>query len=432
MAILDRYILRQIGKPILTAMAIGMLVLLAERMVRLLDVTLGKRNSFGVIFELLAYLLPHYLGLAIPVALFLGLLFGFNKMSRDSEIDALMASGAGLSRLLRPVMILAVGLTFVSFAIFGWLQPHARYAYRAVIFAVKTVEVFYLAEEGVFMQAGSRTFILDRLSRADRRFERMFLFDDRGLDGFETLTAQSGQLVSDAASQRPMLHLERGHRLAVPSWPEFSSRGPAVDAVVGEFSDAAMPLSQVNRKLTRPRGDDERELTLPELVAQRTSPPKGATVDSMTAELHKRLVSIASLIVLPMLALPFSLGRRRNLRAYRFGVALGILIAYYEVTQQGAVMTQSYGYSPYLTLWLPFAALLVFSGWRFWITAYMVRADRLDPLFDRMSEIARAVRLRFFPVAADQRVRRRYLAGNGRREIAWAPATSTARPPSIL
>ena len=162
-----------------------------------------------------------------------------------------------------------------------------------------------------------------------------------------------------------------------------------------------MPLSQVNRKLTRPRGDDERELTLPELVSQRTSPPKGATVDSMTAELHKRLVSIASLIVLPMLALPFSLGRRRNLRAYRFGVALGILIAYYEVTQQGAVMTQSYGYSPYLTLWLPFAALLVFSGWRFWITAYRVRADRLDPLFDRMSEIARAVRLRFFPVAAD-------------------------------
>ena len=94
MAILDRYVLRQIGKPILTAMGIGMLVLLAERMVRLLDVTLGKRNSFGVVFELLAYLLPHYLGLAIPVALFLGLLFGFNKMSRDSEIDAFMASGA--------------------------------------------------------------------------------------------------------------------------------------------------------------------------------------------------------------------------------------------------------------------------------------------------------------------------------------------------
>ena len=73
MAIADRYILRQVAKPILTAIAIGMMVLLAERMVRLLDVTLGKRNSFAVVFELLAYLAPHYLGLAVPLALFLGL-----------------------------------------------------------------------------------------------------------------------------------------------------------------------------------------------------------------------------------------------------------------------------------------------------------------------------------------------------------------------
>ena len=104
MQVLDRYILKQIAKPLLTAIAIGMLILLAERMVRLLDVTLGKRNSFGVVFELLAYLLPHYLGQAIPVALFLGLMFGFNKLSRDSEIDAFLAAGIGLHRLIAPVV----------------------------------------------------------------------------------------------------------------------------------------------------------------------------------------------------------------------------------------------------------------------------------------------------------------------------------------
>ena len=100
MTIVDRYILRQISKPLITAIIIGMLVLLAERMVRLLDVTLGKRNSFGMVFELLTYLLPHYLGMAVPVALFLGLMFGFNKLSRDSEIDAFLAAGVGLQRLL--------------------------------------------------------------------------------------------------------------------------------------------------------------------------------------------------------------------------------------------------------------------------------------------------------------------------------------------
>ena len=90
-SIVDRYVLKQIARPLAAAMSIGLLMLLAERMVRLLDTTLGKKNSFAVVFELLAYLMPHYLGTAIPAALFLGLLFGFNKMSKDSEIDALIA-----------------------------------------------------------------------------------------------------------------------------------------------------------------------------------------------------------------------------------------------------------------------------------------------------------------------------------------------------
>ena len=62
LTIIDRYVLRQVAKPLATAMAIGLLMLLAERLVRLLDTTLGKKNSFAVVFELLAYLVPHYLG----------------------------------------------------------------------------------------------------------------------------------------------------------------------------------------------------------------------------------------------------------------------------------------------------------------------------------------------------------------------------------
>ena len=52
---IDRYVLRQVAKPLATAMAIGLLMLFSERLVRLLDTTLGKKNSFSVAFELLAY-----------------------------------------------------------------------------------------------------------------------------------------------------------------------------------------------------------------------------------------------------------------------------------------------------------------------------------------------------------------------------------------
>ena len=209
--IADRYVLRQVLAPLATALAIGLTMLLAERMVRLLDTTLGKKNSFAVVFEMLAYLAPHYLGLAIPASLFLGLLFGFSRMSKGSEIDAFLSSGIGLHRLAQPVAILSLAFMAASIVTVGWLQPHTRYLYRSVLFNVKNVDVFYLAEEGVFMQAGNRTFILDRLDRKENRFDKIFLFDDNGGDSTETVTAIRGALIDGNNTRTPVLHLETGH-----------------------------------------------------------------------------------------------------------------------------------------------------------------------------------------------------------------------------
>jgi lipopolysaccharide export system permease protein len=389
--IVDFYVLRQVVKPLAGAMAIGLLVLLAERMVRLLDTILGKKNSFAVVFELLAYLVPHYLGLAVPAALFLGLLFGFNKLSKDSELDALMASGIGLSRLTRPVALLSILLTLISAFIVGWAQPHTRYAYRSVIFDVRNIDVFYLAEEGVFMQAGTRTFIIDKLQRSTNSFDRIFLFDYRGPGGSETVTATHGKLIEIPGERRPVLRLEDGHRLKLDRWPFSNIQGDPPTAVVSNFVEAETPLGKVSDAVFRPRGEDERELTLVELWQMQDTPPKCSTKDQMRAELHKRLVDMLNLLVLPFLAVPFATGRRRGQRAYRFGLALIILIVVHEVIEQGAVATRTSGASPYLTMWLPFALVTAFAAWRFWLAAYVLKADRLDNAIDRVSAATSAL-----------------------------------------
>jgi len=79
----------------------------------------------------------------------LGLLMGFGKMSANSETDAFMASGIGLNRMARPVIVLGALMAALSLLIMGWVQPHARYAYRSVVFDVQNVEGFYLAEDEV-------------------------------------------------------------------------------------------------------------------------------------------------------------------------------------------------------------------------------------------------------------------------------------------
>jgi lipopolysaccharide export system permease protein len=104
----DSYILRQATKPLLTAVVVALLLLLVERMMRLLDFVLDSRGTLDVLLQLLTVLVPHYLGLALPAALFLALTIAFGRMQRDSELDAMLSAGIGLHQQLRPAFKLAV------------------------------------------------------------------------------------------------------------------------------------------------------------------------------------------------------------------------------------------------------------------------------------------------------------------------------------
>ncbi len=386
LTVIDRYVLRQITKPLLASLTIGLLLLLSERLVRLLDVTLGKKNSFGVVFELLAYLVPHYLGTAFPAALFLGLLYGFNTLSKNHEIDGMMAAGVGLPRLLRPALYLSAIFSLASLLMFGWVQPQTRYAYRSVLFDITSVDAFYLAEEGVFMQSGGRTFILDKLNRSDNSFERIFVFDYNGPGGSETLTSSSGKLITVEGQTRPVLRLNEGHRLLIERWPTLQVGGTAVPASVAEFQQTDTPLGKVSKDLFRPRGEDEREMTLPEIYQQMDKPPETTTTNAMRAEFHRRIINVVSMLMLPLLAIPFAIGRARSPRAYRMAIALSLLVAFHEVIEQGAVAAKIGTFSPWVSMWLPMALLSAFAAWRFWQASYRIAGDGLDNIFIPISD----------------------------------------------
>ena len=390
--IIDRYVLAGVLKPLSVSLGIGLLLLLSERLVRLLDVTLGKKNSFSVVFELLGYLVPHYLGIALPASLFLGLLFGFNAFSRNSEVDALQASGVSLHRMARPVIHFTVLITILGVFIFGWLQPYARYAYRAVVFNISNVEVFYLAEEGVFMQAGKRTFILDKLERRTSRFRRVFLFDYGGKAGAKTVTAKRGYLVAQKNDPRPLLVLEDGNRLVLKRWPEPGREGPPPGYSSSFFQRLEMPLGREDSRTFRPRGEDEREMTFPELLAGYDTPRKYATVQEIHTEFHKRVISILTILLLPFLALPFAIGSRRQQRAYRFAVAMVILIGYYEFEQNAAAMAKTGAAPIWLVMWGPFLLLLAFTAWRYWRACFTLGQDQFDAIYDKLSDAAAPLR----------------------------------------
>ena len=72
------------------------------------ETLIAEGASWDVVVRVLATLMPQALGITIPMALLVGILFALGRLSGDREIVAMEACGVSLGRLLRPLVLFAV------------------------------------------------------------------------------------------------------------------------------------------------------------------------------------------------------------------------------------------------------------------------------------------------------------------------------------
>ncbi len=73
----------------------------------------------------LIYELPKILGKAFPVGLLLGSLFTFDKLSKDSELTIFRAVGMSFWRILQPLLVLSLIVTYLCFLTYDKWIPYS-------------------------------------------------------------------------------------------------------------------------------------------------------------------------------------------------------------------------------------------------------------------------------------------------------------------
>jgi lipopolysaccharide export system permease protein len=386
MKTIDLYILRKTLWPLGATIAIALAALLMERLVRLLDLLVNQGGPLFMILKLLANLIPHYLGIALPAAFFVGVLLATMRMSANSELEAIHSIGIGLQRLLLPIMGLAVVLVVCSSIIIGFLQPYTRYAYRALVYSITNSVWDAALERGAFFTGfGGTTIMIDDISDAGRRLNGIFVHEEKPGGGSVTTTAGEGRLFRSPGEAKLILSLEHGVLVDAGEVEE--------KAVALSFDQFNLPLDLAfDSEAFRARGEGERELTLFELWDVRDHPPPGITAAEVSSELHARLVRIASLLFLPFLAIPLGLGSRRSRRGVSLAVGLLLVIVYHHILQFGESLVDLGRVSPWIGLWLPFGIFAALSGWAFYAATVRPDHNPFRLVADRIEDVAHGLR----------------------------------------
>ncbi|WP_408870995.1 LptF/LptG family permease [Gluconacetobacter azotocaptans] len=348
---MDHYLIAQTLPPFALSLGVVMTALLLERLLVLFNVLAADGGTLRTFVNLLADLVPHYLGLALPAAICVSVFSVVRKMSQNNEIDALMASGVSLARIARPFIAMGIVLGLVSFLLYGFIQPYARYNFR---------QGMYLAShagwaphlQGRMFATPSGTLMLtaDRVDGVGTRLFHVFI-RDRTQDMERDITAESGTL--QIADDRSSVRLDLAHGVIVTDRHDDHP-------TLATFDTTTRILQSEGRGGTfRHRGNDERELTVPEL--RRAIRHRDPTIQRshLVAELHFRLARAMAIPFIPVLACALAGVAKRQRRNVGLPVAAISLVGFDHALQLGLSLVASRAMSPWLVIWGPFALFCI-------------------------------------------------------------------------
>src|ERR1700730_10277670 len=160
--ILDRYVAREVLAPFAMGVAVLTFALVTGKLLKLIDMVVNHGVSVGEILGLIAFIMPAFLELTFPMAVLLGVLLGFGRMSGDREMIAARACGISLYRIAMPAMTIAFAVYLLSswfaFSIRPWanisLEQRLFYLTRTRVSAVLKEKVFNSGFKGLVVYVG--------------------------------------------------------------------------------------------------------------------------------------------------------------------------------------------------------------------------------------------------------------------------------------
>ena len=198
----DRYVLSQL----LVLFGFFAVVLVSiywiNQAVRLFDRLIGDGQSAFVFLEFTALTLPNVIRLVLPMAVFAAAVYVTNRLSSESELVVMQATGFSPWRLARPVLLFGLGVAVMMSILTHVLVPASLSQLQLREAEVARNVTSRFLTEGTFLHPTDGITFYIREIGDDGAMRGLFLSDRRAADRAVTYTAAQAYLVNDGAGAK--------------------------------------------------------------------------------------------------------------------------------------------------------------------------------------------------------------------------------------
>ena len=356
MRLLTRYILREVTGYALLGGVLFTFILFMRYLLPLMELAVRGVASPADLAKLIAYLLPTFLTVTIPMAVLIGILLGLSRLASDSEITAMRAAGLGVVDFIRIASILAL---------FGWaaalvnslyVAPAAARALLRYESSAKSSQATVEVQPRVFYEDFKNyvLYVQDAVPGANGTalWRHVFLADLTHPQTPHIITADQATVLS-GGPQTLRLDMESGSR------HDIDQHNPN-QYDISTFASTEIPVQtgqqEEDSHLSR-RDTPIQSLATPELW--RRLHANDSDRQLLNIELQRRLSFPAACFVLMLVGVPLGLSSRRGGKGSGFVVTLFLVFLYYFLSSIGIALARQGKLPAVLGVW---GANILFSA----------------------------------------------------------------------
>lgn len=214
--IVFRYLSREVLTTLAAVSGVLLLIIMSGRFIKYLAQAAAGQLDPGVLFTIMAYRLPGFVVLILPLGMFLGILLAYGRMYLDSEMAVLSATGISDRKILGytqgPALLVALLVAWLSL----WVAPAGVLKTQQLFNEQDALTEFDTLAAGRFQTLGSgqRVTYAGGLSDDRTELETIFIAERTGSGedaSVGVLVAERGRQQMNADGSRYLV-LQNGYR----------------------------------------------------------------------------------------------------------------------------------------------------------------------------------------------------------------------------